>query len=430
MPDTSKVKIEPITEQCSTNQHLNEKIVRNIGEKDTGPHEKTSKKDYESITHHPAHIDHLTRRAFVCQTITIIINIVTTVLLINLTVTVIIPQVKTLSSWIAGRDDLFCLRRHKYLFIILCIIGTIIFGIFRTTARLAARTTFATARLTAATFATAKQGLHYHHKDDNNKNRLRTSFHTCESLLRIYKCFEATHPTIYIKQPGFYRHMGALKTNFNGNPNVGLFGYCTNEYCLLGTEVKEKDAKEVGEALGVPVHRITICGTSLLGVFLAGNSHMLLVPEIAFDYELKKLEELGIKYTVIKTKQTALGNNLLCNDNGCLASTEFSAFTKKRIREALNVSLKPGTIAGLPTVGSLGALNSRKGIVHREIENDEKAYAEELLDIDLEPSTVNMGSPYVRSGLLCNDKGFVVGDMSGGPEIANISQEMGYTEVE
>lgn len=222
--------------------------------------------------------------------------------------------------------------------------------------------------------------------------------------------------------------MHVLKTNFNGNPNVGLYGYCTDKYCLLGTEVPSACAKEIEEVLNVPVHQMTICGTSLLGAFLAGNSSMLLVPEIAFDYELKKLDQLKIPYTVIQVRLTALGNNLLCNDKGCLANPDFSADQKKRIRQALGVPLKPGKIAGLGTVGSLGALNTRGGIVHRDVTAKETKFAEDLLGVKLIPSTVNMGSPYIRSGLLLNDNGFVIGDHSGGPEIINVDDEMGYLQ--
>ncbi|MFH1668560.1 MAG: translation initiation factor IF-6 [Candidatus Woesearchaeota archaeon] len=222
--------------------------------------------------------------------------------------------------------------------------------------------------------------------------------------------------------------MHVLKTSFNSNPNVGLYGYCNEQYCLLGKEIRPDTARQVSEVLDLPVHQISMCGTSLLGVFLAGNSRKLLIPELAFDYELKTLDELGIDYEVIKTRLTALGNNLLCNDTGCLANPEFSADQKKRIRQALGVSLKPGTIAGLDTVGSLAVLNNRAGMIHRDIESDELQKVEELLGIHFHPSTINMGSPYLRSGVLCSNHGFVVGDTSGGPEIVNIDEELGYLE--
>jgi translation initiation factor 6 len=219
--------------------------------------------------------------------------------------------------------------------------------------------------------------------------------------------------------------MKVLKTNFNSNPNVGLYGYCTDEYCLLGHVVSDEKAKEVEKVLKVPVHRITMCGTSLAGVFLAGNSKTLLVPEIAFDNELKELDRLGIHYKTIKTHATAFGNNILCNDNGCVVSPEFTEGQRKKIGEALGVKVTVGTIAGLDIVGSVAVRNSKGCLVHRDIDDDEKKNVEKMLGLECTPSTINMGSPHLSSGILCNDNGMVVGDTSGGPELIEAEEALG-----
>jgi translation initiation factor 6 len=220
--------------------------------------------------------------------------------------------------------------------------------------------------------------------------------------------------------------MHVLMTNFEANPNVGLFGYANDKYCLLGRSVPLKAARAVEKALKVPVHRITMCGTSLIGVFCNGNNSMLLVPQIAFEDELKALERFKIPYAVIRTKLTAFGNNILCNDKGCLASPAYSAETKKRIREALNVPLKPGKIADLDTVGACAALNSKGCVIHRDASQKEISFVEKLLGIECTTGSVNMGSPYIRSGVLANSNGFIVGDASGGPEVNNLDQGLGF----
>ena len=74
--------------------------------------------------------------------------------------------------------------------------------------------------------------------------------------------------------------MHVLIANVQGNPNVGLYGYANDQYCLLGTEVPSKTAKKIEKVLKVPTHRISMCGTSLVGVFVTGNNKCLLVPEI------------------------------------------------------------------------------------------------------------------------------------------------------
>jgi len=217
-----------------------------------------------------------------------------------------------------------------------------------------------------------------------------------------------------------------MLTNVNGNPNVGLYGYATDEYCLIGSEVSQKLVDEIEEILKVPVHVMTIAGTPLLGVFCAGNSKMLLVPSITMEHELEDLDKLGIKYTIIETRLTALGNNILCNDNGCLVNPDFSAVAKKKIRTALDVPLKPGTIADLNTVGSCAALNTNGCAIHRDVNPEELAVVQDLLDVECEPSTINFASPLLRSGILCNSNGLIIGDHSKGPEINNVDMALGF----
>src|SRR3989338_10042705 len=95
-----------------------------------------------------------------------------------------------------------------------------------------------------------------------------------------------------------------LIASFNSNPNVGLYGYANDKYCLIGREVPEKLHKKIEEVLNVKTLVMTIAGTSLLGVFLSGNNKMLLVPSIAFPQELELLDKHKIKYKVIETKFT------------------------------------------------------------------------------------------------------------------------------
>lgn len=216
--------------------------------------------------------------------------------------------------------------------------------------------------------------------------------------------------------------MHLLMTNINGNPNVGFYGFANNQYALIGREVPAALAQEIGKVLKVPMHQISIAGTSLLGLFLAGNDHTLLVPNIAFDSELRVLDKLGVPYKVIESRLTALGNNILCSNTGALVHDEFSADTKKRIRQALNVKLHPGTIAQLPTVGAVGAVNSRAAVIHRDATAEDLTEVRELLGLEVETATLNRGSPYLRSGVLCNDHGMVVSDQSWGPEVGFVDE--------
>lgn len=221
--------------------------------------------------------------------------------------------------------------------------------------------------------------------------------------------------------------MRIWKTNFFGNANVGLFGYATDTYCLVGGAFEEMQLKQIEKVLNVPVHQLTIAGTELLGVFLSGNARMLLVPHIAFEHELEGLRRLHIPYQVINTTLTCLGNNILCNDRGALINKEYEGSAREAIASALGVGVEEGTLLGLNTLGALIAHHASKGLIPPGTSDDERNAIEEVLDIEVDEGTVNMGTPYLRSGILCNSHGMVIGAASGGPEIVN-ADEVLYDE--
>lgn len=224
--------------------------------------------------------------------------------------------------------------------------------------------------------------------------------------------------------------MHILKTNINGNPNVGLYGFTTNKYCLLGEEVSDSVKEKISNILNVPCYKLNIAGTSLLGVFLAGNDDILLIPNIVFPWEIEKIEKIAkehnFKYEIIESELTALGNNIVCNENGCLINPEYSENVKNQIEKIMNIPIKQGQIANLPTVGSLVALNNKGCAIHRDGEDFEIDFVNSTLNVEAETATVNMGNPFIKSGIIVNNNGFMVGDFSGGPEITYLDEIFGF----
>jgi translation initiation factor 6 len=221
--------------------------------------------------------------------------------------------------------------------------------------------------------------------------------------------------------------MHILKTNFNGTPNVGLYGYATKDYILLGEHLTDKLLPQVQEALGnVPMHQFRVAGTGMPGIFLVGNSKSVLVPSIVFDHEIAQLKKLNIPHTIFRTRHTCLGNNIVCNDHGAIISTDFDETERKFIEKHLEVPTISMDIAKLSTPGAVMVLNGDKGIIHRDATMTEVKEIEKHLKVKLTPATVNLGTPYLRAGILCNSHGFVIGDHSGGPEIVHIDEALGF----
>jgi translation initiation factor 6 len=174
----------------------------------------------------------------------------------------------------------------------------------------------------------------------------------------------------------------------------------------------------IDEILKVPVTKKSIMNTNFVGLFTAGNSKTLLVPELAGKLKV------NIPVKVIKSKYTCLGNLILCNDHGALVSPllkkQLSAISK-----ALEVKAEVGTIAGLSVVGSCGLANNQGCIVHPDIKKTEAEQIEKVLGVEVDRGTLNHGSPYVGACALANSKGVLVGVLTTSPELVRIEETLG-----
>jgi translation initiation factor 6 len=212
--------------------------------------------------------------------------------------------------------------------------------------------------------------------------------------------------------------MDIQRYNYEGNINIGFYVTTSQEQSIVPPEFKRK------EELGTDYCETFIARTRLVGLFTAGNSNCILLPDTITDRERRKLEESNIDYQVIDTKETALGNQILANDSGALISERLED-RKEDISDALEVPVEVGEIAGIGNVGSTAVTNSYGAVIHRDASEDEAEKLKEVLDLeDVDIGTVNTGSPFVGSGAAANDNVILVGEDTSGPEIGRIDRTM------
>lgn len=232
--------------------------------------------------------------------------------------------------------------------------------------------------------------------------------------------------------------MKVIQLSVEGNPTIGLYGFANNYFCILSKIFTEQQVVEIGKILQVPCYQLNLVNSTLVGAFLSGNDHCLLVPYLVEADELSALQtivtaankkhDIAMKIALVHHKITALGNTVLCNNHGCLVSPGFSADIKKIIRQALKVPLHPGMIADTDVVGSSVAHNSAGAVVHMHITSEQLEEVHSLLGVPCVLGTANFGSPYVKTAVLCNDHGMVVGSTSTGIEVENIYETLGFLE--
>ncbi len=208
--------------------------------------------------------------------------------------------------------------------------------------------------------------------------------------------------------------MKFLRTTFDGDPNVGLYGFATDRYCLLGKQ------KRLEKVLKVDFYNVTIAGTELVGLFSAGNSQGIVLPKIVQEREIKTIKAVGLNTLVIKSKYTAIGNLVVCNDNGCIISGHLKKF-RKEIADTLGCEVEIGKISGLSIVGSSAVANNRGCLCNMNAKEEEIEVIEQVLKVKADVGSIG-GSPFVKSGMIINKNGFVVSRDVTGPELQRIDE--------
>ncbi len=201
---------------------------------------------------------------------------------------------------------------------------------------------------------------------------------------------------------------------------IGLFGLLTDKYVLLSYDFPNIE-------LDVPVLRTKIYSTDLIGVFCAGNSNGLIVPSIIEDEEEKRIKkfctENGIAFGKISSDFNAFGNLIACNDKHALISEIISKKILKDIKDILDVEYVVGSVSGHTEVGSCIVVTNKGFLVHPDGENNLEGI-KEIFKVSGRAGSVNLGFPYVRSGILANSKNVFVGDETTGIEMNVISDAL------
>lgn len=239
--------------------------------------------------------------------------------------------------------------------------------------------------------------------------------------LHHYKCFASVgsdtgiHP---FKSSNATLAMTLKQAHYKGNENIGFYGVLTDAYAVFAREFKM--ATHFDDPL-----ESSLGDTALVGLFAAGNSDCLVVPDIIGEYEQSQLDEAGIPYHVLEGRFTALGNLILANDHGAVVSPHLEDRTDE-LEDALGVPVTVSTVAGLEITGSCGVATNNGVLLHRDATESELSAIEDALGVEGDIGTVNFGGPYVHSGLLVNSETVLVGQNTTGPEIQRIQDALGF----
>ena len=213
---------------------------------------------------------------------------------------------------------------------------------------------------------------------------------------------------------------------YSKNPNIGVYAGANDNLAVIPLEAPESFSTLLSETLGVEVAESTVAGTTVVGVMMALNNNGALVPRHSSRLEVEKLEQAGLNVGVIPDRYTALGNLVLLNDRGAIASRVFTKSSVKIMEDALGCEVVLRDLGGYKIVGSLGVATNKGALLHPNLDEKELDWAEEVLKVEVDIGTVNQGVGYVKTGIVANSKGALIGSATTGPEIARIEDSLGF----
>ena len=217
-----------------------------------------------------------------------------------------------------------------------------------------------------------------------------------------------------------------------GNPNIGIYIFANDKIALVPPGLTSSEKEVITETLKVDVIETKIAGTIIIGALVAGNNNGIILPRNVLDEEyfnLKNaLNKYGIEVYVSSSKNTALGNIILANDKKCISGGVLEKSEINALREVLGVDIIEKNIMGLPIPGSLAVVTNTGGVVHPDISDEELSFLENTFGVPFERATVNSGVPFIKTGLVANKYGALVGELTTGPEIMRIQRGLGIGE--
>lgn len=212
--------------------------------------------------------------------------------------------------------------------------------------------------------------------------------------------------------------------HIEGVPLIGLYMVVTEEFSLLGVN-DDSVASIVENELHVDVTISTILGSKLVGCLAVGNSNGLVVSDRITPDEYRILEKITDVLT-ISSKMTCLGNAIAVNDRGGIAHPEIEEQSLDKIQEFLDIEIIKGTVGGMKTVGTSMVATNRGALLNPNVREWESEKIEKVMGVQCVTGTVNFGSELVKTGVVANTKGYIVGADTTGYEKGRIEEALGF----
>ncbi|MBI0584049.1 MAG: translation initiation factor IF-6 [Methanomassiliicoccus sp.] len=212
-------------------------------------------------------------------------------------------------------------------------------------------------------------------------------------------------------------------SSYNGNPFVGVYCVANESLALVPLDAPEGLVADIEEGMNVRAMPTSLATSTILGTLTAMNSYGAITTGMATLAEVRPFRK-EMTFKRIKDRLNACGNNILVNDNAALVNPDLGPTAIKQIKEALQVEIVQGMVAGHKTVGSVCAATNKGVLCHPSTTKAELEMLRSLFKVPTAIGTLNYGAPLVGACMIANSKGAAVGFRSTPIELGRVEDAL------
>ncbi len=207
-----------------------------------------------------------------------------------------------------------------------------------------------------------------------------------------------------------------------GNPYVGVFCAANDERLIIASDVPKSAIRHLEGALDATPVVTHVAHSTVVGSLIAMNSKGILASPFIEEDEI---EAIGDGVYPLPHRLSAVGNNVLCNDQGAVVHPGYDDEAMGVIHEVLGVPVVRGTIAGIRTVGAVAVATNKGAVCHPHARPAEMDLLKSALRVPVMITTANYGAAQVGACIVANSHGAVVGSRTTPIELGRIEEGLG-----
>lgn len=214
--------------------------------------------------------------------------------------------------------------------------------------------------------------------------------------------------------------MNLEKLKVGDSAQIGIYVALGKDVAIVPENILKSQKEKIEKFLKVKCYVHNIAESLLNGILAKIIDNKVILSKVANSQDIKFFEKLGFKVLILDSYH-AIGNLIVNYNDKVIISAEFDSKTKKKIKDFLEKDVVVYQLNEMPAIGAYLVVNKNGFAVSPSANERDMKKIEKLFDLKGNIATINYGDSFIANGLLVNDFGVLVGELTTGYELIRIN---------